>query len=123
MGAVCGKEDHFDSLAKHGSKGHTLGSSPTTPAAAPPAPKSVSTSPPQRLGGAASAAPESADAAARREAMLAAAEARTKASSGRGAPNGGGKLSAQLASQSRDGGRKEEARLEAERRGEQLVWD
>lgn len=42
-------------------------------------------------------------------------------SSGRGAPNGGGKLSAQLASQSRDGGRKEEARLEAERRGEQLV--
>ncbi|GAA5938528.1 hypothetical protein JCM10213_006954 [Rhodosporidiobolus nylandii] len=128
MGQLCGREDHFPS-----GPGNTLGSSSTKQGgAAPPAPasvqggysvaskgKSTSTSPPQRLGGTAGGEAD----AHRREAMLKAAEAREKAAATRGTSNGGGKLATQLAAQTKDGGRAAEARLEAERRGEQLVWD
>ena len=162
MGALCGKEDHFDALERHG-KGNKLSSGAASSSAAAPtsisaaatagktaasngAPKSVSTSPPQRLGGGSTgggtaAAASAEDAAARREAMLAAAEARNKAvsppnrcaypsewvtnciitssqSATRGTkPGGGGKLTQQLERQAKDGGRAEEARREAERKG------
>ncbi|GAA5922374.1 hypothetical protein JCM1841_003088 [Sporobolomyces salmonicolor] len=131
MGALCGKEDHFDQL---GSKGNVLGSSPSAhptsastsgPKPATPAKpvKGASTSPPQKLGG---EGPGLAGGAGRgppdRDAVLKAAEARSKASATRGAP-GGGKLASQLNKQSRDGGRADEARREAEQRGEPLVWD
>ncbi|GAA5980896.1 hypothetical protein JCM10908_003907 [Rhodotorula pacifica] len=136
MGALCGKEDHFDALERHG-KGNKLSGPGTSANAAAPtstsgatsnntksktqaATKSVSTSPPQRLGGGAAdggTVPVSAeDTAARREAMLAAAEARNKASATRGTKNGG-KLTQQLERQAKDGGRADEARREAERKG------
>ncbi|GAA5972678.1 hypothetical protein JCM11641_002970 [Rhodosporidiobolus odoratus] len=136
MGQLCGREDHFDRL---GTKGNVLGSSASPPAdtasAAPPSTPATasagysvtskgksagSTSPPQRLGGGEAPGPET---DARREAMLKAAEARGKAANIRGTPGGGGKLASQLAAQTKDGGRAAEARMEAERRGEQLVWD
>lgn len=93
MGALCGKEDHFDALERHG-KGQKLGAAappasssnaPTSTAAGSSAggaaagpPRSISTSPPQRLGGTADASGGggTGDSAARREAMLAAAENR-----------------------------------------------
>ncbi|GAA5856191.1 hypothetical protein JCM8547_000812 [Rhodosporidiobolus lusitaniae] len=134
MGALCGKEDHFDNLGK----GNTLGASttankpsstsPPPPTSATPsqgysvASKSASTSPPQRLGGSGALPPTGAD-AERREAMLRAAEVRNQAAVTRGMTAGGGKIASQLASQGKDGGRAAEARLEAERRGELIVWD
>ncbi|KAK4332106.1 hypothetical protein RTBOTA2_000269 [Rhodotorula toruloides] len=127
MGALCGKEDHFDALERH-SSGNRLGA-PTsaTPASkpanaasgAPKVGKSVSTSPPQRLGGNEGGTGDEAEA---RRRMLEAAEARNKASAQRGAPSGG-KLSKQLAGQAKDGGRVQEGLAEADRREQQLVWD
>ncbi|BGP36420.1 hypothetical protein JCM10450v2_000318 [Rhodotorula kratochvilovae] len=137
MGQLCGKEDHFDALSKTGSSGQRLGSASSSAPPTSSAPggsagvagttssargKSASTSPPQKLGGQGPAPADTADARERREAMLRAAEARGQKSTTRGTP-AGGKLANQLASQGRDGGRAQEARLEAERRGEQLVWD
>lgn len=71
MGALCGREDHFDAL---NGKGQTLGSSSGAPAAcsAPPPAKNAATPLPL------SNAPRPADDAERREAMLKAAEARSK---------------------------------------------
>ncbi|GAA6020248.1 hypothetical protein JCM10207_004385 [Rhodosporidiobolus poonsookiae] len=136
MGNLCGKEDHFDALQ---GKGNTLGSSTapnnktTTPlpttgpgystsSSRAGGGKSASTSPPQRLGGAEGGTSPDPGSAERREAMLAAAEARGKAANSRGTQLGG-KLASQLQNQQKDGGRAAEARMEAERRGEQLVWD
>ncbi|GAA5828211.1 hypothetical protein JCM11251_002637 [Rhodosporidiobolus azoricus] len=132
MGALCGKEDHFDSLGQ----GQRLGATSSKPAnsASPPPPattgysvaskgKSASTSPPQRLGGAPGSPSPTGSEAERREAMLKAVEAREQSSKTRGTSGGGGKLTTQLHNQSKDGGRAAEARLEAERKGEQLVWD
>ncbi|GAA5892083.1 hypothetical protein JCM6882_005690 [Rhodosporidiobolus microsporus] len=133
MGALCGKEDHFDNLGA----GQTLGGASSngaksSNAAPPPAPaagysvaskgKSASTSPPQRLGGDSAAPPGGGGDAERREAMLKAVEAREASAKTRGT-SGGGKIASQLQNQSKDGGRAAEARLEAERRGQQLVWD
>lgn len=83
MGALCGKEDHFDALERQ-SQGNRLGAAPTQPtpaskpatSGAPKAGKSVSTSPPQRLGGNEGGTGDEADA---RRRMLEAAEARKKA--------------------------------------------
>ncbi|BGP21405.1 nucleolar DEAD-box protein required for synthesis of 60S ribosomal subunit [Rhodotorula toruloides] len=127
MGALCGKEDHFDALERH-SPGNRLGAptsaTPVSKAAnaasgAPKVGKSVSTSPPQRLGGNAGGTNDEADP---RRRILEAAEARNKASAQRGAPSGG-KLSKQLAGQAKDGGRVQEGLAEADRREQQLVWD
>ncbi|GAA6058528.1 hypothetical protein JCM10212_006967 [Sporobolomyces blumeae] len=139
MGALCGKEDHFDAL----SKGQTLGSTTSGHSARPRPPpsggggpssatpgysisstnkKGVSTSPPQRLGGGGGEIGQGgAGGGPDREAMLRAAEARSKANETRG--TSGGKLAKQLERQKRDGGRADEARREAEQRGEPLVWD
>lgn len=136
MGALCGKEDHFDALERHG-KGQKLGAAappasssnaPTSTAAGSSAggaaagpPRSISTSPPQRLGGTADASGGggTGDSAARREAMLAAAENRANKSAARGTKSGGGKLTQQLERQAKDGGRAEEARRDAERKGDE----
>ncbi|GAA6023615.1 hypothetical protein JCM11491_006057 [Sporobolomyces phaffii] len=119
MGAVCGKEDHFDSLGS----GNTLARQPTPhqprQKPTPPAPR------PQRLGGGNGSEPAAATAGAGpdREAMLRAAEARSKAAETRGTSKGGS-LSKKLEQQAKDGGRSQEARQEADRRGnEPLVWD
>ncbi|GAA6035940.1 hypothetical protein JCM8097_005176 [Rhodosporidiobolus ruineniae] len=134
--SLCGREDAFDRAGE----GHVLGSLSSKPSQTPaiatsPAGqagysvagrnggggKSASTSPPQRLGGGGEAPRVGGGVDEAREARLRAAEERAKAANSRGTT--GGKLSTQLNSQAKDGGRAAEARLEAERRGEQLVWD
>ncbi|GAA5844552.1 hypothetical protein JCM3766R1_002659 [Sporobolomyces carnicolor] len=124
MGAICGKEDHFESLGN----GNTLARQPT-----PHQPRqkpSAAARPPQRLGGSDAAQAQRSQtgtptgAQPDREAMLRAAEARSKAAETRGTKAGAGSLSKKLEQQKKDGGRRQEAELEADRRGnEPLVWD
>ncbi|GAA5949521.1 hypothetical protein JCM3765_002689 [Sporobolomyces pararoseus] len=127
MGAVCGKEDHFESLGS----GKTLGLSRTqTPHEPRRKPQPKPQPKPQTLGGntpdgtsSNGGASGSAGATPDREAMLRAAEARSRAAGSRGTGKDSS-LSKKLEQQKKDGGRKEEAKLEAERRGnEPLVWD
>ncbi|GAA5823230.1 hypothetical protein JCM5353_005128 [Sporobolomyces roseus] len=125
MGALCGKEDHFDSL---GSQGNKLGSS-SAPLARTPTPHEPRRKPPvavgsagRKLGGSGEGGGGGTNGGPDREAMLRAAEQRSKASESRGLKSEG-KLARQLAEQKKDGGRAEQARLEAEQRGERLVWD
>ncbi|GAA5908019.1 uncharacterized protein JCM6883_004091 [Sporobolomyces salmoneus] len=122
MGAVCGKEDHFDSLGS----GNTLARAPTPhqPRQKPIAPRSQPQPAAQRLGGGGEGS-ATGEGGPDREAMLRAAEKRSKAAESRGkASGGGGSLSKKLEQQKRDGGRREEAEAEADRRGNQpLVWD
>ncbi|GAA5922658.1 uncharacterized protein JCM15063_003377 [Sporobolomyces koalae] len=101
MGAMCGKEDHFDQLGS--SKGHTLGGgnvlerqpTPHVPRQKPP-PRPAQ--PP--------AATRSNEPAVDREAMLKAVEARSEAAKTRG--TNGGKLAKQLEEQKRDRTRRDE---------------
>ncbi|GAA5870251.1 hypothetical protein JCM16303_001941 [Sporobolomyces ruberrimus] len=130
MGALCGKEDHFDSLS---SNGQTLGGSsnglarqptPHQPRQKPVPPKSSTTAQARTLGGEGGGGGGGGSGGPDREAMLRAAEARSKAAETRGTKNKGGSLSKKLEQQKADGGRADEARIEAERRGDQpLVWD
>ncbi|KAI5475943.1 hypothetical protein MNV49_000718 [Pseudohyphozyma bogoriensis] len=115
MGAMCGKQDVFIGegvkLGSGGSGGAPPKPTPATSSGAGPGTKGAG----RTLGGGGGG--PSSDDRERREAMAKAAEERGKASATRG---GGGKLSANLAAQGRDGGRTEEAIREGQNRDEPL---
>ncbi|KAM0793666.1 hypothetical protein ACM66B_001097 [Microbotryomycetes sp. NB124-2] len=112
MGALCGKEEHFDRLGQ----GHVLGATTTAAATTTKPSKTLASSPPAAAAAAATDAgpkplstdtgPRRDDDEQRRQALLKAAENRNKAAATRG---GSGKLSSQLASQKPDGGRAQQA--------------
>ncbi|KAK4046394.1 hypothetical protein OIV83_006117 [Microbotryomycetes sp. JL201] len=129
MGALCGKEEHFDRLGQ----GHVLGASssagPTATADKsksqalalnrPAAASAVTDGSPKPLS--TDTGPRRDDDSQRREALLKAAEERNKAAASRG---GSGKLSSQLASQKSDGGRAQQAIQEGQNKdNEPLRWD
>ncbi|KAK4057735.1 hypothetical protein OIO90_001383 [Microbotryomycetes sp. JL221] len=125
MGALCGKEDHFDALA---GKGNVLGAAPATSTSgnnkqgqSHNTAGAVTSSGPSVQPLPTDTGPRRQDDAQRREAMLKAAEDRNKAAATRG---GSGKLSSQLAAQKSDGGRAQQALQDADNKNnDPLRWD
>ncbi|KDE02679.1 hypothetical protein MVLG_06785 [Microbotryum lychnidis-dioicae p1A1 Lamole] len=128
MGALCGKESHFEQL---GGQGHALGQPSAKPpprskssgVVEQPSPRTLS----QTLGSSPLPLPAALDStqdqegARRREAMLRAAEERSRTANSRG--TSGGKLATQLAAQRADGNRAVDARHAGGTRDLPLVWD